>query len=54
MLQRTMDSASKAARELGKRSAAARRLKLGEEEFRKRMQQLGKKGGRPKGKGRGK
>jgi hypothetical protein len=42
-------SASEAASQLGKRSAAARRKAWGEAEFKKRMKQYGKLGGRPKG-----
>lgn len=43
-----MDKASQAARELAKRSVAARRLKWGEEGFREKMQAWGKLGGRPR------
>jgi hypothetical protein len=45
-----MNEASEAARKLAKRSVAARRLKWGEEGFRKKMQAWGKQGGRPRGK----
>jgi hypothetical protein len=43
-----MTKTSKAARELAKRSIAARRLKWGKEGFRSRMQAWGKLGGRPR------
>jgi hypothetical protein len=43
-----MGKATEAARELGKRSVAARRLMWGEEGFRKRMRTWGKLGGRPR------
>jgi hypothetical protein len=43
-----MTKASEAARELAKRSIAARRLKWGNEGFRSRMQAWGKLGGRPR------
>ena len=45
-------AASKAASELGKRSAAARRKAWGEAEFLKRMREYGAKGGRPEGSGK--
>jgi len=45
-----MGKASEAARELAKRSIAARRLKWGEEGFREKMQAWGKLGGRPRAK----
>jgi hypothetical protein len=45
-----MGKASEAARELAKRSVAARRLKWGEAGFREKMQAWGKLGGRPRGK----
>ncbi len=45
-----MKKASKAARELAKRSVAARRLKWGNKGFRKRLQAWGKLGGRPRSK----
>jgi len=45
-----MSKATEAARELAKRSIAARRLKWGEAGFRKKMQAWGKLGGRPRGK----
>jgi hypothetical protein len=41
---------SEAAKALGKRSAQVRRETWGEAEFVRRMQEWGKKGGRPKGK----
>jgi hypothetical protein len=43
-----MSKASEAAKELAKRSVAARRLKWGNAGFRKKMQAWGKLGGRPK------
>jgi hypothetical protein len=46
------DDISKAASELGKRSAAARKEKWGEETFKARMKKWGKTGGRPKGSGK--
>jgi hypothetical protein len=46
-----MTKASEAARELARRSVAARRLKWGEKGFRERMQAWGKLGGRPPKKG---
>lgn len=45
-----MGKTNEAARELAKRSVAARRLKWGNAGFRKRMQEWGKQGGRPRGK----
>lgn len=44
----SMSTKKKAASLLGKASAAARREKWGEEEFKRKMQQWGKLGGRPK------
>ena len=44
-------AASEAASILGKRSAAARRKKWGEKEFKKKMREWGKLGGRPRKKG---
>ena len=43
---------SEAARLLGKRSAEARRKKWGAKEFKERMREWGKLGGRPKGRGK--
>ena len=43
-----MSKASEAARQLAKRSVAARQLKWGKEGFRERMQAWGKLGGRPR------
>ena len=43
-----MNRATEAARELAKRSVAARRLKWGELGFREKMQAWGKLGGRPR------
>jgi hypothetical protein len=43
-----MNKISEAARQLAKRSIAARRLKWGEVGFRKKMQAWGKLGGRPR------
>jgi hypothetical protein len=43
-----MEKAREAAKELAKRSVAARRLKWGEEGFREKMQAWGKLGGRPR------
>lgn len=45
-----MGKATEAAKELAKRSVAARRLKWGEQGFREKMQAWGKFGGRPRGK----
>jgi hypothetical protein len=45
-----MGKTTEAARELAKRSVAARRLKWGELGFREKMQAWGKLGGRPRGK----
>jgi hypothetical protein len=45
-------AASEAASLMGKRSAAARRKAWGEAEFKKRMKEFGKLGGRPKGSGK--
>jgi hypothetical protein len=45
-----MTKASEAARELARRSIAARQLKWGKEGFRRRMQVWGKLGGRPRAK----
>jgi len=42
-----MAKASEAARELARRSIAARRLKWGKKGFRERMRAWGKLGGRP-------
>jgi len=44
-----VNKASKAARELAKRSVAARRRKWGKEGFRQKLREWGTKGGRPKG-----
>lgn len=44
-------STTEAAKELAKRSVRARRLKWGNEGFRKRMREWGKLGGRPSKKG---
>jgi hypothetical protein len=43
---------SEAASAMGKRSAAARKKEWGAAEFRKRMKEFGKLGGRPKGSGK--
>jgi hypothetical protein len=43
-----MGTATEAAKELAKRSVAARRLKWGNDGFRKKMQEWGKLGGRPR------
>jgi hypothetical protein len=45
---------SKAASLMGRKSAEARARKWGKAEFRRRMQEWGKLGGRPKGSGKGK
>jgi hypothetical protein len=42
-----MTKASEAAKELARRSVAARRLKWGKDGFRERMHEWGKLGGRP-------
>jgi hypothetical protein len=47
-----MAKASEAAKELAKRSVAARRRKWGAVGFRERMRRWGKKGGRPPKKGK--
>ena len=47
-----MSKVSEAARELARRSVAARRLKWGRAGFRKKMQVWGKLGGRPPKKGK--
>ena len=47
-----MSKASKAARELAKRSIRARREKWGEKEFLRRMREWGKLGGRPRKQGK--
>jgi hypothetical protein len=47
-----MTTASEAAKELAKRSVAARRHKWGKAGFRKKMQEWGKLGGRPSKKGK--
>lgn len=47
-----MAKINKAASLLGKRSAEARKQKWGKEEFKKRMREWGKLGGRPKGSGK--
>jgi hypothetical protein len=44
----SMTKTSEAARQLAKRSIAARKLKWGKEGFRERMQTWGKLGGRPR------
>jgi hypothetical protein len=44
----SMGTATEAAKELAKRSVAARRLKWGNDGFRKKMQAWGKLGGRPR------
>jgi hypothetical protein len=45
-----MNNATRAAQELAERSVAVRRLKWGDEGFRKRMKAWGKLGGRPRAK----
>jgi hypothetical protein len=47
-----MTKTSEAARQLAKRSVAARKLKWGNEGFRERMRTWGKLGGRPPKKGK--
>jgi hypothetical protein len=47
-----MTDVSKAASLMGKSSARARRQKWGKEEFKRRMREWGKLGGRPKGSGK--
>ena len=47
-----MTQLNKAASLLGKRSAEARKQKWGKEEFKRRMRDWGKLGGRPKGSGK--
>ena len=47
-----MAKINKAASLLGKRSAEARKQKWGKEEFKQRMREWGKLGGRPKGSGK--
>jgi len=44
-----MTDVSKAASLMGRKSAEARRKKWGKKEFVRKMQQWGKRGGRPKG-----
>jgi hypothetical protein len=46
-----MTKVNKAASLMGKRSAEARKERWGKEEFKKRMREWGKLGGRPKGSG---
>ena len=48
MLHMKKKNVNEAASLLGKRSAEARKKKLGSQEFVKRMRELGKLGGRPK------
>jgi hypothetical protein len=52
MKRRTGKKVNEAARLLGKRSARARRKKWGTAEFKRRMREWGKLGGRPKGSGK--
>jgi hypothetical protein len=47
-----MTDVSKAASLMGRRSAEARIKKWGQKEFVRRMQEWGKRGGRPKGSGK--
>lgn len=47
-----MTDLSKAASEMGKKSAKARAAKWGKKEFARRMREWGKLGGRPRGNGR--
>jgi hypothetical protein len=49
---RSMTKTSEAARQLARRSVAARRQKWGKEGFRERMQVWGKLGGRPPKRGK--
>jgi hypothetical protein len=46
------NAASRGARALAKRSVKARKEAWGEEEFNRRMREIGKLGGRPKGSGK--
>jgi hypothetical protein len=52
MKKRTGRKVNKAASLLGKRSALARRKKWGTAEFKRRMREWGKLGGRPRGSGK--
>jgi hypothetical protein len=47
-----MAKVNKAASLMGKRSAEARKQKWGKEEFKRRMREWGKLGGRPRGSGK--
>jgi len=47
-----MTEVRKAASLMGRRSAQARAMKWGKEEFTKKMREWGKLGGRPKGSGK--
>jgi hypothetical protein len=47
-----MTKANEAASLLAKRSVEARKKKWGKQEFKRRMQEWGKLGGRPKGSGK--
>jgi len=49
-----MDKINKAASLMGRKSAEARKKKWGKKEFVRKMQEWGKLGGRPKGRGKGK
>ncbi|MGI9071911.1 MAG: hypothetical protein ACR2JB_11515 [Bryobacteraceae bacterium] len=46
------NAASRGARAMAKRSVQARKEAWGEEEFNRRMREIGKLGGRPKGTGK--
>jgi len=52
MKRKKPEDASSAASLLGRRSAEARRKKWGKKEFVRKMQQWGKRGGRPQGSGK--
>jgi hypothetical protein len=52
MKKRSRKKMNEAASLLGKRSADVRRKKWGKAEFERRMREWGKKGGRPKGRGK--
>jgi hypothetical protein len=52
VIQRDKSKVYEAASLMGRRSAKSRKEQWGAEEFRRRMQEWGKLGGRPKGTGR--
>jgi len=52
MIGSIVNQVAKAASLMGRKSAESRRKRWGKEEFRRRMREWGKLGGRPKGSGK--